>query len=129
MFFGLAYDAVRIAGGICRLGFMRLNLEPLTACVTVHTISSMKVEFDPAKDVRNIAKHGISLALTAEMDWAFAMIWPDTRYEYGEARLVALILFKERVYFVAFVNRANCRRIISLRKANCREVKIYAENN
>ena len=32
-----------------------------------------------------------------------------------------------RLYYVAFVDRADGRRIISLRKANQREVKRYAE--
>lgn len=32
-----------------------------------------------------------------------------------------------RLYYVAFMDRADSRRIISLRKANQREVKRYAE--
>jgi uncharacterized DUF497 family protein len=38
-------------------------------------------------------------------------------------------VLEDRVYFVAFVDRADGRRIISLRKANEREVRRYAEND
>ena len=50
----------------------------------------MRIEFDPAKDAANLAKHGISLALAAELDWEAALVWVDDRFEYDELRLIAL---------------------------------------
>jgi uncharacterized protein len=50
------------------------------------------------------------------------------RSDYGETRMAGLVPLDDRVYFVAFVDRAATRRIISLRKANIREVKRYVEN-
>lgn len=50
----------------------------------------MLIEFDPVKDVSNQAKHGVSLALAAELDWDEALIWVDDRLEYGERRMIAL---------------------------------------
>ena len=47
----------------------------------------MNFTFDPAKDEINVAKHGVSLALTAEFEWDTAVVWPDTRKDYGEARV------------------------------------------
>lgn len=38
-------------------------------------------------------------------------------------------LIGNRVHFVAFVDRADTRRIISLRKANVRETRRHAEND
>ena len=29
----------------------------------------MRITFDPAKDAANVAKHGLSLAVGAELDW------------------------------------------------------------
>jgi uncharacterized DUF497 family protein len=29
----------------------------------------MRIEFDPAKDEANVAKHGVSLALARALDW------------------------------------------------------------
>ena len=85
----------------------------------------MDMTFDPAKDAANTRKHGVSLALAAQLDWDSALIWRDARSSYGEDRWGALALWDERLYFVAFTERANGRRIISLRKANRREVRRY----
>ncbi|MFM2328769.1 MAG: hypothetical protein RLZZ494_872 [Pseudomonadota bacterium] len=52
-------------------------------------------------------------------------MWPDTRRDYGEPRQSALVLMGVRLFFVAFVDRPEGRRIISLRKANSREVNRY----
>jgi hypothetical protein len=87
----------------------------------------MQIEFDPAKDAANLAKHGVSLALAERLDWENALIWLDTRQHYSESRQAALSLIGDRVYFVAFVDRGDARRIISLRKANYREAKHYVE--
>lgn len=57
------------------------------------------------------------------------MIWTDTRYEHGEERFSALVPLGNRLYFTAFVYRDESRRIISLRKANDKEVKCYAAND
>lgn len=65
----------------------------------------MQIEFDPNKDAGNQSKHGVSLALAVELDWEAALVWVDDRFEYGEAR-----------------------RIISLRRANRREVKHYVNS-
>jgi uncharacterized protein len=42
----------------------------------------MQIEFDPIKDAGNQAKHGLSLAVAAELEWDAAMVWVDDRYEY-----------------------------------------------
>ena len=85
------------------------------------------ITYDPTKDATNIAKHDISLALAAELEWESAVVWPDVRREYGETRMAAIGYIGLRLYYVAFVDRTEGRRIISLRKANQREVKRYAE--
>ena len=88
----------------------------------------MKITFDPTKDAKNCAKHGVSLALAAELEWDTALIWPDERWDYGEPRERALVLRGERLYFVAFVYRASFRRIISLRKATNQEQFRYVRD-
>ena len=35
--------------------------------IHVNTINRMRIDFDPAKDAANKAKHGLSLALAAEL--------------------------------------------------------------
>lgn len=88
----------------------------------------MKIEFDPAKDVANQAKHGVSLSMAGDLDWEAALVWVDERLEYGESRMIALAPQTEILYYVAFVVRGDVRRVISLRRANRREVKHYVEN-
>jgi uncharacterized DUF497 family protein len=89
----------------------------------------MHIEFDPAKDLANQDKHGVSLAMAVDLDWEAALVWVDERIEYGEARMIALAPKTGVLYYVAFVDRSKARRIISLRRANRREVKHYVENS
>ncbi len=87
----------------------------------------MRIEFDPVKDKENLAKHGVSLALAADLDWEAALVWVDARFEYNELRMVALAPKTGVLYYVAFVDRGKLLRIISLRRALRREVKRYVE--
>ena len=91
----------------------------------------MNVTFDPAKDAANLAKHGFSLLDAVGFEWETAVVWPDTRRDYGEPRMVALGYIGLRIMSVVFVDRPpeqpTERRVISLRKADTREVKRYAE--
>lgn len=92
----------------------------------------MRIEYDPSKDLANQTKHGISLAFARELEWDDALVWIDERFDYGEIRMIALAPKTATVYYVAFVDRdqgrSATRRIISLRRANRREVKYYVEN-
>ena len=88
----------------------------------------MRIEFDPAKDVSNQAKHGVSLSLAIELDWEAALVWVDERFEYNETRMIALAPKTEILCYVAFVDRGSVRRIISLRRSNRREVKYYVQS-
>ena len=91
------------------------------------------VTFDPAKDSVNLAKHGFSLRDAGGFEWEDALVWPDKRRDYEEARMVGLVPVNGRLFCVVFVDRPpeqpTERRIISLRKANNREVNRYANND
>lgn len=87
----------------------------------------MRIEFDPHKDASNRFKHGLSLAVAAELDWEDAFVWIDARQEYGELRMIALAPITGILHYVAFVDRGDVRRIISLRRANPRENKYYVK--
>lgn len=87
------------------------------------------VDFDPAKDAINQLKHGLPLGLALELDWDVALVWLDERVDYGERRMAALVPRDGRIHFVAYVERGDVRRIISLRPANRREVRHYEESN
>jgi uncharacterized DUF497 family protein len=85
----------------------------------------MQIEFDPEKDKINQTKHGVSLILAIELDWQNSLVWIDTRKNYGEMRMIAFAPSTGILYYVAYVDRNESRRVISLRRANRREVKHY----
>jgi uncharacterized DUF497 family protein len=86
----------------------------------------MEIVFDEAKDSKNQSKHGLSLSEAVKLEWDEALTWQDTRRDYGEVRLIAIGVIGDRLYCVVYVDHETTRRIISLRKANCREGKFYA---
>jgi len=86
----------------------------------------MKIEFDLAKDAINRKKHKVSLALAADFEWDTAFVWVDERFDYDELRMCGLGYIGLRLFHVAFVDRDETRRIISLRYAEKREYRDYA---
>jgi uncharacterized DUF497 family protein len=88
----------------------------------------VRIDFDPDKDAANRARHGVSLALARELEWDAALVWVDDRFQYDEVRMIALAPKTNTLYYVAFVDRGNRRRIISLRHATRREVKHYVKS-
>ncbi len=87
----------------------------------------MRYVFDPRKDEINQAKHGVSLAL-AEMVFAgpYISVIGD-RFEYGEVRSVAFGFIRNRLFVCVYTDGGAERRVISLRKANEREIKLYGQ--
>ena len=90
-------------------------------------IRCVRYVFDPAKDAVNRAKHGVSLAL-AEILFAGPHVSMADRFNYGEVREVAFGLINNRLFVCVYADREAERRVISLRKANQREVKRYRES-
>ena len=60
-------------------------------------------------------------------DWTAALLWVDDRKDYGETRILALAPETGTLYCAAFADRGEVRRMISLRRANRREVKRYVQ--
>ena len=81
----------------------------------------MTIDFDPAKDAANLAKHGVPLARAADLDLATAFVRPDDRRDYGEPRWRAYGMIEGRMHMLAFTVRDGALRAISLRKANAKE--------
>ena len=87
----------------------------------------MNYEFDPDKDEGNFEKHGLSLADADGFEWDAAVVREDRRKRYAEPRFEAKGYIGERLHVMVFCLRTDAVRVISLRKANPREVKSYAE--
>ncbi len=79
----------------------------------------MNIEFDPAKDAANVAKHGISLARA--VDLVVLAVVADDRFQ--EERFRAYGLIDGVAHCLAYTMRGNNYRAISLRRAHSKEMK------
>ena len=87
----------------------------------------MPFEWDAKKNRHNLRKHGFSFE-DAEIVFSSPMFTiEDSRSAYGEARLISLGSLLGRVVVVVHTRRGDSTRIISMRKANARETKVYKE--
>jgi uncharacterized protein len=88
----------------------------------------MRYEWDEAKNRINVAKHGLDFADAAQVFVGRCVTFADTRFDYGEERFITLGGLAGRVVVIVHAPRAHeVTRIISMRKANRREQKIYQE--
>ena len=82
-------------------------------------------EWDPGKRQANVAKHGVDFSAVTAFDWETALVNAVTGRD--EPRWVAIGHIGRRLHVVVYAKRGPRRRVISLRKANSREVRRYAE--
>lgn len=86
----------------------------------------MKIEYDIVKNIKNIRERGLSFDLAKSLDLETALTWQDLRYDYNnEKRFISIGYIEDRLYSIVFTPRGEVMRVISLRKANLREVKKY----
>ena len=85
----------------------------------------MIYEWDEAKSRINFVKHGLDFADAEHVLTGPCVTFVDSRFDYGEERLITLGLLVGRVVVIAHTPRGETTRIISMRKANRREQKIY----
>lgn len=85
----------------------------------------MRIEYDAAKSRRNAERRGISFAAAKELLSGPHATRPDTRRDYGEQRVVAYGLIGGRMHVCVYTLRDGAYRIISLRRANRREIDAY----
>lgn len=85
----------------------------------------MEFEWDPEKARTNFIKHGVSFESVFEFEWTNHLRAVDERMDYGEERVQALGMVGGRVHVLVYTMNKDHIRVISLRKANSREVMIY----
>jgi len=86
----------------------------------------MQIEYDEAKNAINIKDRGLSFELALRFDWESSEVREDTRRDYGEQRFQATGFIGEHLHRLVFTLRGGKARIISLRRANKRERRQYA---
>lgn len=87
----------------------------------------MEYEWDEAKRLSNLRKHGIDFNDVPFVFNSDTVTVEDNRYGYGEQRFVMFGLLQGRIIVVVYTERDNSIRIISARKATKYEQRIYFE--
>lgn len=84
----------------------------------------MRYDWDETKRQSNIAKHGVDFVAAADFEWDVAFVL--TSQTANEPRLVAIAPINLRLHVLVFSIERRIVRIISPRKANKREARLYA---
>lgn len=85
----------------------------------------MQFDWDPAKAATNLAKHRVAFETVEGFEWEDALVFASLGR--GEPRLGALGVIGDRLHFFVFSVETRCVRVISLRKANRKEVRFYEQ--
>lgn len=87
----------------------------------------MEFEWDEAKRLANIRKHGIDFVDVPAVFDGDTLTVEDDRYGYREQRFVTFGLLQGRVVAIVHSERSDYTRIISARKATKYEQRTYFE--
>ena len=87
----------------------------------------MSLEFDEAKNAKNVRDRGISFERFVDMDLDTAVSVEDIRSNYGERRIRIVGRIDGRLHVAVITLRGDKVRVISLRRANRREERAYAK--
>jgi len=89
----------------------------------------MQYEWDETKRQINIEKHAFDFVDMEFFNWEDAHVFEDVRHKYEELRFIAYGYIRARLVVVVYTMRGDAVRVISLRKANKREVIQYEKQN
>ncbi len=87
----------------------------------------MVFDWDKKKSLKNARERSLPFELVKLMDFHTAVYKEDLRNDYGEQRYIVYGLIEGRLHILCFTPIAGGIRVISLRKANQREVKYYEQ--
>lgn len=87
------------------------------------------ISYDEAKRKLNLAKHGFDFVGSEAIFAGFTITREDKDGDYGEQRLQTLGLWNDVVVFVVHTPRGDRDHIISIRKAEKHEARIYWQNH
>lgn len=87
----------------------------------------MPISYNALKNETNIRERGLSFEAVRDLDMTKALIVEDIRKVYEERRFQVLGLIEGRLHMLVFTPRGGKMHVISLRKANPREIKRYEQ--
>ncbi|KLU21076.1 hypothetical protein EOS_38070 [Caballeronia mineralivorans PML1(12)] len=87
----------------------------------------MKITFDPAKRSRTFDERGLAFEDAALVFEGRTLDMVDDRFDYPEERIITVGHLADRMVIVVWTQRGEARHVISMRKANEREKKRFAQ--
>lgn len=87
----------------------------------------MEISFDPSKNDQNLSERQLSFTRVIDFDWGSALVKEDVRKNYPEHRFIAIGYLDQRLHVLCFAETELGIRVISFRKANEREGKVYEQ--
>jgi uncharacterized DUF497 family protein len=88
---------------------------------------NLDIEFDEQKRIQTLLNRDLDFARAGEVFSRTIHTFEDQRESYGEKRFITLGFLDGRLIVVVWTIRGMKRRVISMRKANEREIKEYAQ--
>ena len=104
----------------------RIYKMPLSGLICIYNLPM--VSYDEFKRQANIKNHGLDFLGSEAVFEGFTITREDARDTYGELRLQTLGLWNGIVVFVVHTARGNADHVISIRKAEKHEERIYWKN-
>jgi uncharacterized DUF497 family protein len=84
-----------------------------------------EIEYDPVKRRLTLQHRGLDMARADEVLEGPNFSIPDDRRDYGEPRIITAGFLDGRMVVLVWTPRGAVRRVISLRRANVREIAKY----
>ena len=88
----------------------------------------MRITFDAVKREKTLRERGLDFARARVVFDGLTITLPDQRQDYGEPRFITAGWLDERLIVLVWTPRGLARRIISMRKANEREIDKYKQS-
>ncbi|MDE0649569.1 MAG: BrnT family toxin [Gammaproteobacteria bacterium] len=85
----------------------------------------MRIEFDDAKRAETMRARGLDMARAADVFAGPTLTVEDDRHDYGEVRYITIGFLDEARVVLVWTPREGANRIISMRKTNERERRLY----
>ncbi len=85
----------------------------------------MAIAYDPVKNERNIRERGLSFERVVDFDFETAVFMTEVRN--GEVRRIAVGYLDKRLHLLCYLPTGDGIRVISFRKTNTREAKLYGK--
>ena len=85
----------------------------------------MRIEFDEAKRAETIKARRLDMARAADVFAGATLTVEDDRQDYGELRYITIGFLDDAMVVLVWTRRDDAHRIISMRRANERERRLY----